>query len=744
MSSQTSNQLNHVILLLDKAAVLVWNDDRQTEQKLPVGATVFQLTDDRNFSDDLEYDWRSFQHVYSSNRPLSDYAGINDRFPVVYHLCYGKDWVVPTTITGALQTIIRAHDRDFVMVSLERTLEPLYSSIKNQILQLTTKENTMSDQQYVNYYRHCSEHWEDTSDSMHNDRCPKCNKEIEPYESKAVEAVADPTPKVHLLFHSAKVKQWTNSNDVLIANAVQFLKDTGSYIVSLADEGMTTDENQLQWELFHNLILGWQERGYRKDRWILIMDSGTDGFQDLARTISGNTVSFIYNYLGVENNSQLHASSIPAFHERPIALYHTIQKYLSTGYNQQPQQTENTMNTKDQQSLLVRAAAALETPADLSDQDRKELIEDLRHQAEIHPTKLKEEMLQCLSEAVDYINEPGRATPSFTSQVLNNLKALQAYLTEWWHPSGEVHVAPPQADMAKLFTQGVEEVQKIFDMLDTKNRQRFNDLRGSIENGVHSIKSGFGDASRQLERTLLTREQLQGIAVQAADDIINQASDRITTKVEELLNASHPDDDHPQRTPFHQPFPGADIPFGHGGQPFGFPNPMMPPSGQAPYGRYGNPPQPFGYPTGSGYFGQPNVGSPFDPVMFNGVFLIHVENPFAAQIMENNRQVWREAFPNAIFRVVCHQQPESSAAMSIIENAIIAAKQSASLHGQLHHAVMTLTDRVPTSVSFAMETISLLSARRARYTSIVTRSVLEVFNLRSQIGMTLNTPRPRA
>jgi len=37
---------------------------------------------------------------------------------------------------------------------------------------------------YQNYYYHCGEHWELEGDSMHNDRCPVCNKEIEPYDSE--------------------------------------------------------------------------------------------------------------------------------------------------------------------------------------------------------------------------------------------------------------------------------------------------------------------------------------------------------------------------------------------------------------------------------------------------------------------------------------------------------------------------------------------------------------------------------
>ena len=36
----------------------------------------------------------------------------------------------------------------------------------------------------TNHYIHCGHHWdEEDCDSFHNDRCPRCNKEIEPYFS---------------------------------------------------------------------------------------------------------------------------------------------------------------------------------------------------------------------------------------------------------------------------------------------------------------------------------------------------------------------------------------------------------------------------------------------------------------------------------------------------------------------------------------------------------------------------------
>lgn len=36
---------------------------------------------------------------------------------------------------------------------------------------------------FDNTYEHCDTTWVMTGDSMHNDRCPVCRKEIEPVES---------------------------------------------------------------------------------------------------------------------------------------------------------------------------------------------------------------------------------------------------------------------------------------------------------------------------------------------------------------------------------------------------------------------------------------------------------------------------------------------------------------------------------------------------------------------------------
>jgi hypothetical protein len=40
---------------------------------------------------------------------------------------------------------------------------------------------------YENRYRHCGQRWSSTWDCMCNDRCPVCNREIEPYESTEID-----------------------------------------------------------------------------------------------------------------------------------------------------------------------------------------------------------------------------------------------------------------------------------------------------------------------------------------------------------------------------------------------------------------------------------------------------------------------------------------------------------------------------------------------------------------------------
>ncbi len=57
---------------------------------------------------------------------------------------------------------------------------------------------------FRNYYRHCGQEWQDEHDCMCNDKCPVCNKEIEPYTSDDLtDGEPDPVPMttyIHLLF----------------------------------------------------------------------------------------------------------------------------------------------------------------------------------------------------------------------------------------------------------------------------------------------------------------------------------------------------------------------------------------------------------------------------------------------------------------------------------------------------------------------------------------------------------------
>lgn len=56
-----------------------------------------------------------------------------------------------------------------------------------EIVLITKAPSDDSPVKYRNFYRcSCTHEWEDTWDSMCNDRCPVCNKEIEPYQSNEI------------------------------------------------------------------------------------------------------------------------------------------------------------------------------------------------------------------------------------------------------------------------------------------------------------------------------------------------------------------------------------------------------------------------------------------------------------------------------------------------------------------------------------------------------------------------------
>ena len=56
-------------------------------------------------------------------------------------------------------------------------------------LNVTAMQTKPSTARYLNHYRcpYCQTEWEDVWDCGCNDRCPDCNKEIEPYESALIE-----------------------------------------------------------------------------------------------------------------------------------------------------------------------------------------------------------------------------------------------------------------------------------------------------------------------------------------------------------------------------------------------------------------------------------------------------------------------------------------------------------------------------------------------------------------------------
>lgn len=91
---------------------------------------------------------------------------------------------------------------------------------------------------FTNFYQHCDEAWTDTSPNTNNDRCPKCNAEIEPYESQDIEV--DPTsfipnPEASKLDLAAEIKSiialcetphWTTNRKYTIAEkAKSILKE---------------------------------------------------------------------------------------------------------------------------------------------------------------------------------------------------------------------------------------------------------------------------------------------------------------------------------------------------------------------------------------------------------------------------------------------------------------------------------------------------------------------------------------
>jgi hypothetical protein len=84
---------------------------------------------------------------------------------------------------GELETALQAQQPDLITWEEGQDMTPTFDN---------ALENSLSDygelpeneHRYTNHYRcECGHEWQDTWSCMCNDRCPKCNKEIEPYDS---------------------------------------------------------------------------------------------------------------------------------------------------------------------------------------------------------------------------------------------------------------------------------------------------------------------------------------------------------------------------------------------------------------------------------------------------------------------------------------------------------------------------------------------------------------------------------
>ena len=57
------------------------------------------------------------------------------------------------------------------------------AAARRALLKSGSKSAALLTHRYVNFYLHCGKEWQDTWDSMCNDRCPVCDAEITPYKS---------------------------------------------------------------------------------------------------------------------------------------------------------------------------------------------------------------------------------------------------------------------------------------------------------------------------------------------------------------------------------------------------------------------------------------------------------------------------------------------------------------------------------------------------------------------------------
>jgi hypothetical protein len=219
---------------------------------------------------------------------------------------------------------------------------------------------------FQNYYRHCGEHWGLAGDSAHNDRCPECNKEIQPYESIDITNGKNTNPKVHLLFFGANPTQWGKASVMATARAIDHLQRTGSYVISVGDKDDSDEAVVNKWEWFKDLILGREERGDTQDRWIVVVDSGSPGFRRIATLGVGNPTVTLFHHIQPGRDTYLYPADIPTHSQRPEKLRQVIEYYLNRGFNKQLQkditmETKPTMTDGSLRNLLVGARQLIAT-----------------------------------------------------------------------------------------------------------------------------------------------------------------------------------------------------------------------------------------------------------------------------------------------------------------------------------------------------------------------------------------------
>lgn len=270
--------------------------------------------------------------------------------------------------------------------------EKLYAAVEDlkrqSIEKPTTPEVTAMQPipHYHNYYRHCQSHWEETTDSMHNDRCPDCNKEITPYESVNIDA--DDGPRLNVIFFGVKVAQWTYPS-AETARALNKLQEQGSYIFTVGDQGMSAEDSQREWDRLRNLMAGYRARGRTQDHWVVVFADANDpesGFRKTVQSIEGTAVNFLYHVLPPQQGkcTYLYEGQIPAFADRPVYLYHALVQFA--GDLLQPpqlQQEENTtmenVTTRNQLVQLFAQASAILTssPKNTSVFDPRKIAQEL-------------------------------------------------------------------------------------------------------------------------------------------------------------------------------------------------------------------------------------------------------------------------------------------------------------------------------------------------------------------------------